>query len=64
MVDQRQLTYQDGLRDGEMISIKADVGALTKDVKLLNRAVFLLYGAIALLQFVIPMIERLAKMPH
>jgi len=56
-------TYEDGLRDGELrslrnevIELKKIVDDLSRDVCLQGRVIWLLCGAIALAQFVIPIL--------
>jgi len=55
MDEETSSAYKAGLRDGEILSLKAEVAQLTRDVRLLSRSVALLYGAIAIMQFIVPL---------
>ena len=60
-MNEEEKSYEQGLRDGRIISLEATVRELTKDVKMQGRALFLLYGGIALIQFVFPYVEEVIK---
>jgi hypothetical protein len=43
--------YENGLRDGRLISLEKSVTGLTEDLSKLKIMIYMLYGAIALVQF-------------
>lgn len=49
--------YEEGLREGRLVSLESAVSHLTKDVNTLKAAIWMLYGAIALMQF-LPELEH------
>lgn len=58
-------TYEDGLRDGELLSLKHEivelkniVAELSRDVRAQGRIIWMLSGALVLAQFVIPIVSR------
>lgn len=51
--------YEQGLRDGRLLTLEEQVQTLSKDVSILNKAVYLLYGAIAVINVIIPFADRL-----
>jgi hypothetical protein len=65
--DSMEKTYEDGIRDGQFLSLqsqlketKDEVHELTTDVNALKKAVWMLYGAITIIGFVIPLVWRWA----
>lgn len=58
-MNEEDKSYENGLRDGRILSLEHTVRELTHDVKLQGRALFVLYGGIALIQFVFPYIDKL-----
>jgi len=61
-------SYEDGLRDGELRSLKIEVvelkrivEELTRDVRAQGRIIWMLCGALVLAQFIIPIVSRMIK---
>lgn len=59
-------TYEDGLRDGELKSLKQEitelkdiVAELSKDVRAQGKIIWMLSGALVLAQFVIPLVTHI-----
>ena len=59
MTDTNSEEYQQGVRDGRMISLEAAVTELSIDMKRMKQLVFSLYGAIALVAFIPELLELL-----
>jgi hypothetical protein len=50
-------SYEDGLREGRIISLEKAVTEITTDLRTLKVSIYMLYGAIALVQF-LPDVRR------
>jgi uncharacterized membrane protein len=51
MPENHSSDYEEGLRDGRILSLEKAVNELTVDAKKFKIALYMLYGAIALVQF-------------
>ena len=51
MSDDDSHSYEDGLREGRLVSLEITVKEQSKELDKLKIAIYMLYGAIALVQF-------------